>query len=629
MLAPPLGAQTQTTSFSASYIDDAFVNGLPVSNPLLDHLGAPLTAGGSGAGDGAILQYGYFTSTADPSAFGASDWDTFVPITSAPETRLITTIGDPGGGLGLEGIFSIPTSFTGTEDSSYLPVGGVFRSGIRFFNGTSLEGSTHYNLVTSSQSNWIFPGLSALPPVPSSPMSLDNDSLVWQGSAFATSLPVASSGTVVWQDSGSDWTSSARWDNSGGGSAPPGSSDIASFPNDSTITNQPDLAGSNQSLSGLLIDNTGEDYTFRDSIGTGSLTIGADGIAVSGGGTATFGVDGAGLRVVLGESQTWDIATGSTLLWGEADNTLDLASNTLTVAGGGTLTLNAGSVANFDAAVDVDLTVGTLHLTGDPGTTDFNARVGDATIVIQGTTLAIERAAGTTSTVEVNGTLDGTVTGAGDAVLRKVGTGTATVNSMISGAGGITIDDSDAGDTIRLTANNAYTGATAVASGVLLIDGDQSGATGAVTVSGLGQLGGTGTVGGATNMDLGSELAAGTDGTTGTLRFANGLDSSDATWLVDIVSASDLDVVDVTGNLDLTGAQLTVSGSLSDGQPHVIATYSGTLTGTFAFDNLPAGWSIDYSFGLADNQIALVPEPGTIVPLAAILAPWIMRRRRQ
>lgn len=82
----------------------------------------------------------------------------------------------------------------------------------------------------------------------------------------------------------------------------------------------------------------------------------------------------------------------------------------------------------------------------------------------------------------------------------------------------------------------------------------------------------------------------------------------------------------MTGNLNITGATLSVTGASGNQGTLVIANYSGTLSGTFDSNNLPADWSIDYNYqGL--NQIALIPEPSTVIPLVAILSPWILRRR--
>jgi hypothetical protein len=104
-----------------------------------------------------------------------------------------------------------------------------------------------------------------------------------------------------------------------------------------------------------------------------------------------------------------------------------------------------------------------------------------------------------------------------------------------------------------------------------------------------------------------------TIGATGTLPFSSGLDSSGSTWLIDVASSSNYDVVDVTGNLNITGATLSVTGASGNQGTLVIATYSGTLSGTFDSNNLPADWSIDYNYqGL--NQIALIPHPSSRSP---------------
>lgn len=493
------------------------------------------------------------------------------------------------------------------------------RLGMRIYNGTTIANSTHYNTVTANLSSWLVTPPSTPPGFPAS-MNLDIaekqlGEAIWQGTALETSVSLASgAGTITWQDSGTDWRQAASWDNSGGGDAPPGTADIAEFGADATITNQPDLNGTTQSFSAFTMDNSQDSYT----VSNGGIIVGTDGATVTGSGTGTLDVN-----VTLNGDQEWNVGAGGTLRYSNASNAFDFGDSTLTKSGDGILSLNETIYINIGAATDVLVTGGTLRLEADPGTTNFAVDLETATLSILGTTLTINRVAGHNGTLEVNSTLNGVITGAGDITLKKVGSGTATIASTISGTGDVTVDD--AGDTIRFTANNSYSGTTTVTNGTLLIDGNQGGASGNVNVANGARLGGDGTVGGVTTMAAGSQLAPGTNGTVGSLAFVNGLDASDATWLIDLAGISG-DVVDVTGNLNISGSTLNVNGT--SGGPIVIATYSGTLNGTFVFDNLPAGWTVDYNY-MGLSQIALVPEPGTVIPMVAMLTPWIMRRRRR
>src|SRR3546814_16619153 len=75
---------------------------------------------------------------------------------------------------------------------------------------------------------------------------------------------------------------------------------------------------------------------------------------------------------------------------------------------------------------------------------------------------------------------------------------------------------------------NSYSGGTAVNTGTLLVNGDQSAATG-VTSVGAATLGGTGTIGGDVIL-LGGTLAPGSNG-VGTLTIAGGLSLDAASTL--------------------------------------------------------------------------------------------------
>jgi autotransporter-associated beta strand protein len=95
-----------------------------------------------------------------------------------------------------------------------------------------------------------------------------------------------------------------------------------------------------------------------------------------------------------------------------------------------------------------------------------------------------------------------------------------------SASGLISITKTNAGKWI-LSGNNTYDGPTTVSEGTLLVNGNQSGATGTVSVASGATLGGTGTVGGAVSMAATATLEPGSAGVgtltvTGAVTLAEG-----------------------------------------------------------------------------------------------------------
>lgn len=165
--------------------------------------------------------------------------------------------------------------------------------------------------------------------------------------------------------------------------------------------------------------------------------------------------------------------------------------------------------------------------------------------------------------------------------------------------------------------SNTYTGATQVNGGTLLINGNQSSATGNVTVGVAGTLGGTGTVGGTTTVN--GILSPGTS--PGTLSFSQGLNINNGSTY----TFEGGDLVDVAGQLDLNeNWTLALGNGLVDGGSVVIFSY-GTLAGspdlvpTFDITNL--GFVPSGPLSLVDDAlngaivlqgVSAIPEPATL-----------------
>ena len=95
------------------------------------------------------------------------------------------------------------------------------------------------------------------------------------------------------------------------------------------------------------------------------------------------------------------------------------------------------------------------------------------------------------------------------------------------------------------------------------------------------------------------------------------------------VSGAQADRVDVVGNLYLSSAldMLAISGTLSGTTSYVIASYTGTLTGTFnTIPSIPTPYRLDYGTGSNSVISLMIPEPSTALVLA--LGALALRRRR-
>lgn len=192
------------------------------------------------------------------------------------------------------------------------------------------------------------------------------------------------------------------------------------------------------------------------------------------------------------------------------------------------------------------------------------------------------------------------------------------ISKVVNGTYGI-IKEGDGN--LVLTNANTYTGSTAttiklpmpdgttVRGGTLTARNTTGSATGAgtVLVQAGATLAGTGFITGASN--IAGSVSPGEDN-TGTLTLGNTVLTG--TYLCNLNGTS-TDKLVVNGNLDLTGSTLSINplGAGATESTYVIASYTGTLTGSFTapITGLPAGYSLFHNE--AAKQLELKASAGT------------------
>jgi autotransporter-associated beta strand protein len=258
---------------------------------------------------------------------------------------------------------------------------------------------------------------------------------------------------------------------------------------------------------------------------------------------------------------------------------------------GSTGAINLPSTISFNTSNQLDQTV--VNEAGDNvinGAINLTTGGGNTRIAVNGGSLRLA------------GTIVPTASGRS---LVLEGTGAGTVTGRIADGSGFALAlRKDGTGTWTLTGANTYTGTTTVNAGSLLVNGNQSAATGAVTVTSGASLGGIGTIGGNITVATGGVLApGGSPGSSiGTLTVNGNIDLK-GTYRANL-NGTNSDRLVVNGNLKLNSATLRIEALTLPGQPlYVLATY-GTLTGSFAsVVGLPAGYVVDTAYN--GNQIAI------------------------
>jgi autotransporter-associated beta strand protein len=377
------------------------------------------------------------------------------------------------------------------------------------------------------------------------------------------------------------------------------------------------FAGSNVNLNGSAqaLTSGGQTFNHLTHNGSGTLTL-LDSLTLAGNLTnQAGGLNASNRTVTVGGNWSWSggtfTATGSMLLFnGSASQALASGGqsfNQLLHTGTGTLLLadsltvfgsfsnTAGTFdANAQAVIVVGLTTidnGTQYL-GSTGNQSFGGglsmpaggSLSGTSLTLGGGVSAGEDGSGNPATITGNLSLDGasrTFT-----IAAGVGPTQLLISSVISGSSGVGLTKAGAG-TLRLQADNTYTGPTTIQAGLLVVDGMQAGSD--VTLSG-GSLAGQGTVGAVTAS--GGTLSPGDPEATGVLTsLGNVALASSATFSVrlnDTTAGAGYDQFNVTGAVDLNsgagaGSTLAVSVGFASqvGDTFTILTAGGGITGTF------------------------------------------------
>ena len=209
--------------------------------------------------------------------------------------------------------------------------------------------------------------------------------------------------------------------------------------------------------------------------------------------------------------------------------------------------------------------------------------------------------------IENRGYGDAAAYGTATLTIITVGTNSYSYNGSFrdqdggTGGGAIALVKAGSGTQI-LNGNYSSTGSIAVNGGTLAINSTSSASS--TTVANGATLQGTGTLNNSLAVSAGGTVAPGNS--VGT--FTAGATTIAGSYLCEIDGAS-ADRLSVNGDLDITGATLQiVELSPATADSYVLASYTGSLTGTFSVPSLPVNYSVQYDSGA--KQIKLVQAGG-------------------
>ncbi|MDR2981254.1 MAG: hypothetical protein LBV12_03300 [Puniceicoccales bacterium] len=287
------------------------------------------------------------------------------------------------------------------------------------------------------------------------------------------------------------------------------------------------------------------------------------------------------------------------------------------ISGTGNLSINSGDGAP-------------IVISGNNSGYSGNWTIGSGHALHVGGSAVIDKA---NSVASATGNLgSGSVANNGELVINR--TGTLVTNNLISGTGTL---ENRSGNT-TLSANNTYTGATAVNGGQLFINGDQTAAVGSVTVASTASLGGTGTIGGLATIN--GNLIAGNGTTSGTLTLKGGVQLQSTavlTLLLDTSGTSTINLADSALTINGATLDLNIDTNLHIAENSQYNLILGASSRTGEFSNVANGATVSFdghqftaAYSTSGLTLTAIPEPSTyaLAASAALLGIIILRRRK-
>lgn len=396
--------------------------------------------------------------------------------------------------------------------------------------------------------------------------------------------------------------------------------------------------------------------------GGSGFWVSGNGGGGGGGGAGAAGISSTGTNGGAGGSGVQSFITGGGVYYGGGGGAGSSNTNTFVSSGG----LGGGGSGKLNVGDSGTNGLGGGGGGGSAGTTATGGSGGSGVVIVRYP--GSQAATGGTVTSGTGSALGYTLhtfSGTGQSSFVVTDPVSVAIAGVLSGTGGLTWNSAA---TLQLSGRNTYTGDTVVSAGTLVVNGDQSAATGPLRVAFGATLGGAGTIGGATAIEglhaLGSTPALQT--------FQNGLEYRSTGQLRWNLFASTVDgrgtnydAIDLTsGALGIDSAAMlelnfgsTLRGSTVNwddtfwGSSHawtVIATSGSATWNRTPFSTLVVGndtWGRsltsvrpDGAFSaraLGDNLIVsyeIIPEPTGVV-LAAVgavcAAGWVARGRKR